>query len=59
MHEPARVPRRLVDVDDARLRLAGGIHRKARPAGDPLIGAGGSEVFAIGESRALERCKHQ
>jgi hypothetical protein len=33
MHEPTRIPRRLVDVDDARLRLGGGsTAKRARPA---------------------------
>ena len=54
LHEPARIPRRLVDVDDGRLRLAGGVHREAHPAGDPLVGASGPEGFPIGEGCALD-----
>ena len=47
MHEPTPIPRRLVDVDDARLRLGGGVHRKVRSAGDPLVGAGRAEALAV------------
>ena len=54
MHEPTRIPRCLVDVDDTRLRLGGGVHRKARAAGDPLVGTRRCEAFTIGKSRALD-----
>ena len=53
-HEPTRIPRRLVDVDDARLRLGGGVHRKVRAAGDPLVGAGCAEAFSVSKARALD-----
>ena len=54
LHEPARVPRSLVDVDDGRLCLGCGVHRKPRPAGDPLVGAGLSEAFPAGKGGAFD-----
>ena len=59
VHEPARIPRRLDEVDNVRLRLACGIDGEAHPTGDPLIRAGGLEVLTAGEWLALEHRKHQ
>ena len=54
LHQPLRVPRCLADIDDGSLRLAGGVYREARPAGDPLVGASCSEGLALGEGRTLD-----
>src|SRR5215831_11315194 len=51
---PVRVPRRLVDVDDARLRLQSRIHTEVHAAGDPLVGTRAGEALTAGKGGALD-----
>ena len=47
------IARRLVQIDDPRLRGRVGIDGEARPPGQPLVGAGVAELVAAGEGAAF------